>query len=454
MTFGGRRRPLHRRRTARLAVLLVLAQLALIPVFSASATAVTLCNFPGHDTWTREDGTAIQSATWFEEVQVIDVHTSPPTITTVAEDLDAPLTIRTATGNIIRAEGYVCNSWPGSASGYAFSYRFRDAGPQPNWDSRDKVEFTEQNINQAVEVGHYWQQVGPDAGYEITPLFFYQEGIKATGPTLKVTATTGTIPQTDKRGPPNGGQCGSLGPGKYSAQIAQDGNVERGVWDNDKRSLIERLSYNSLRNRIHIDLVTGRSTPSKFKVGDRVTIEDAQPESYNGTWRIQEIGKSKWIETSGPDRLSMDRGGGGTVTRYYSSGEELSQGMSLAGYVEICVGTTGVYYATEKLEPTPKNPPMKTVRWQSESLVPGILAANTRTKMRWYQKMPCKEKGDLRMWPRVVQTPGVTPDQNVLAEGAPFVFHVALNPKGTDCDSGGGGGRGLPGPLGHRSPEP
>lgn len=453
---GGHRRRLHRRRNSRFALVLVLAQFALIPASSSPAPAATLCDFPGHNAWTREDGTPIQSATWFEEVAIIDVHRNPPTVTVVAEDLDAPMSVRTATGNIIRAEGYVCSSFPGSSSSHAFSYRFRDTGPQPNWDSRDKVEFTAENINEAVEVGTYWQQVGPDAGYEITPQFFYEEQVRATGPTLKVASTAGTIPQADVRGRP-GGQCGSLRPGEYSAQIATGGDVDRGVWDNDKRSIIRVLSYNTVRNRIHIELMTGRSTPSKFWVGDPVTIEGANPEAYNGTWRVQEVGRSKWIETAGPDRLSLDKGYGGTVTRYYRSGEDLSQGMNLAGYVEICVGTSGIYYATEKLEPTPKNPPMKTVRWQSESLVPGILQPNYPTRMRWYQKMPCKEKGDLKMWPRVVQTPGMLPDENVLAEGPPFVFHVVDKPKGKDCNQdggGGGGGGGLPGPLGRRSPEP
>ncbi|HJP66784.1 MAG TPA: hypothetical protein VKA30_10835 [Actinomycetota bacterium] len=417
-----RGRPRHARRISPAALAIVaVTQLLLGVAFQSTSQALTLCNFPGHAAWSLEDGTPIQTAVWFDEVEIIDVHSNPPTITPATGSV-----IATAAGNIIRTELYACSSVIQSADSMSGIYRFRDrAYTQPNWNARDKVAFDAQHLNIGVSVGVYFQQVGVNSNYLITPILAHYDSTKSVGPSIAVTDTPGTVPAADIRGPANGGSCGTLAPGKYEAQIAQDGNVDEGVWDNLKGGGIKNLTYMAATHRIRVELMQPKQKQTaSFKVGDPVKISGAGQAAYNGDWRVTDVQDPLHFTTTGPNVLLLDRSHGGTAIRYYSSGDAIPRGTQLSGYVEICVGTPGLYYATEKFEPTPSVPAMKTVRWESESKVPGPLAANTIFQERWYQTMPCDETGDLKMWPRVVMTPGLGPDQNVLAEGPAFVFHI------------------------------
>jgi hypothetical protein len=388
---------------------------------ATQAGADILCDFPGHSEWTQGDGTPVQSAAWLEDVVVIDTHTDPPTEMPVSET-----SFTTSAGNIVRAELYVCNSVTGSSDNYAAVYQFRPDPTQPNWNSRDKVGFNSTHVNVPVEIGTYFQQIGVASQNKITPLLEHFEATIATGPALNVTASDGVVPSADGRGPPNGGACGSLQPGQYQAQIAQWGKPGRGVWDNLKGGAIDSLSNSKPNQTITVTLQSSvNKTRIPFEVGDPVTIEGASPAKYNGTWQVTAVTDESHFVTTGPN-TRLRAGSGGKASRYYASGDDVPMGILLAGYAEICAGTKGVYFATEKLEPGPS---MTTVRWESESRIPGGVGANRYARAKWYQTMPCVETGDLKMWPRVVQTPGALPDDNLLAEGPAFVFHVVDTPE-------------------------
>jgi hypothetical protein len=399
-------------------------QFAAIVAVAGPAPADTLCNFPGHNSWNLDGRTPVESAAWFDHVAVINPRTSPPTVTNTTNQ-----TIYSAVGNIIRVELFACNSLPGPSYTYAGTYRFRDEGPQPNWSTRDDVGFDKSNVNTPVLVGRYFQQVGSSSRYEITPLLYNNETQVAQGPSLTVRSVVGVVASGgDVRGPRTTAECGNLAPGQYSVKIAEDGDTDDGVWDNLKGGPIGNLTFVPLRHRIMVKLVHPENKdPIRFQVGDPVTIEGAVPNAYNGDWKVTEVKDALNFTTTGPDRLNLELGSAGTANRYYQSGDALPRGIGLAGYVEICVGTPGTYYATSKLESTVATPPMKTVRWESESHIPGTLPANTVVRVKFYQTMPCVETGDLKMWPRIVMNPGNFPDSNIVAEGTAFTFHVVDN---------------------------
>jgi hypothetical protein len=400
-----------------IAVMFLASPVALPLVPAAAATA---CNFPGHSSWTLGNGTPVESAAWLSDLEVIDIHTDPPTITPATE----PIT--TAAGNIVRADLFVCNSVPGDASGYVGIFQFRDDGPQPDWNSRDKVGFDASSVNTPVRVGRFFQQVGLGSQYRIKPLFEHFETTEATGPVLNVYDNEGSIGAGDVRGPANGGTCGTLAPGQLQAQIAEDGSAAQGVWDNLKGGTIKTLTFDASKHRIKVHLQNPpNKTPLAFRVGDPVTIEDASPAAYNGTWKVKKVRDELTFTTTGPTVSSLDSGGGGTALRYYGSRATVPTGTQLAGWVEICAGTAGAYLATVKFEPVVGTGIVKTVRWASETNLPAPLVANTIGRTKWYQTMPCGETGDLAMWPRVVATIGALPDDGVLAEGPAFIFHVA-----------------------------
>ncbi len=422
MTTSGKRRG-PRFIFLRYAVAVLLAQSALVLAMPEQAPADTLCSYPGHTSWTL-NGSQVQSAIWLANVTVIDTQSSPPTQTLIYPTLSTAGAISTASGNVIRAQMYGCNSIVGPSGSYAGIYQFRGLGSQPNWNSHDKVGFDSNHLNKPVLVGQYFQQIGLNADYTITPILQHYEVPEAQGPALTVTSTAGDIATADTRGPANG-TCGHLSPGQYAAQISDGSNLDHGVWDNLKGGIITGLNFDTLRNHINVTIQapTARK-PIKMNVGDPVTVQGATPSAYNGVWSVTDVTDPLHFTTTGPTGLRLNDGHGGTALRYYSSGEKMPMGISLAGWVSVCAGSPGVYFGTEKLEPPATNPPMLTVRWESESRIPGTMPQNTWVSVKWYQTMPCKEAGELYMYPRLVATPGPFPDSNILVEGPPFEFNV------------------------------
>ncbi len=393
----------------------------------ASAAVLPCSQFPGFSTWT-QNGSPRSSAAWLDNVQVWDVHGPTPLRKKRVGTVSANKTITGSPGDILRAELFVCNSVSGATENYAGVFQFRDTGQQPNWNSRDKVPFDAGSTNTNVKVGRFFQQIplaplGTTKQFTVTPILNHSEDTVAQGPMLNVNySSVGTIPSNDARGPNNGGTCGSLAPNTYQAQIAGGGNPAHGVWDNLKGGINSSLKVTS-PDHITVSLANPNNhTPLAFDVGDPVTIEGASPPDYDGGWTVTSAPDALDYVATRPNVGSLPDGGGGTSTRYYGSGEPMPRGISLAGLVEVCSGSAGAYFATEKLEPSVSG--MRTVRWESESKVPGGLTANVAVDVKWYQTMPCAESGDLNMWPRLVQTLGDVPDQNILAEGLAFAFHV------------------------------
>jgi len=411
-------------------LVLVMAQAAFGLMLPGAAIAGTLhpCDqFSGFHPWFDSSNNVHYSAIWFQSVDLINVQTS--TVTNLYAPLMTDSGTSTAAGNILRFDMFACNDSAGQVDNYAGVFRFRDAGPQPSWNSRDKIDFTTTNADTAVEVGRYFQQVGESASYTITPILNHTEDDVVTGPALTVTGTGTLIGVQDRRGPPNAGGCGSLGSGQYEAQIAQNGNVNHGVWDNLKGGVIKALKFVAATHHIKVTLtMPNNQTTIPMQKKDPVAIENANPPGYDGNWVVTAVKDALHFTTTGPNVLTLPAGSTGTATRYYKSGDALPGGIELAGYVEVCAGTGGPWYGTEKLEPITQG--IRTVRWESQSHVPdSLVAPNQPADVKWYQTMPCSEPSspggfDLGMWPRFVAMHGATPDDNILAEGDSFVFHV------------------------------
>ncbi|HJP64964.1 MAG TPA: hypothetical protein VKA30_01515 [Actinomycetota bacterium] len=426
-------------RIAKVLPLWIVPVLATLPFVASNspASAAAPCHFPGYSTWVNR-AAPVHSAVWLEDVYEVNTHVTPPRQRLLFETLRSNATITSRAGNVIRADLYACNSEEGDRSSYSAVFMFRDTGDQPQWNSQDAVGFsastTPRTVGTAVEIGRFFQQVGYTPGdneYTITPVLNHHEDEVAIGPALRVRYTSGRDPVTDVRGPANDGDCRSLKRGEVQAQIAQGGNTKRGVYETFKHSRIQSLSYEPSTASITVHLDPADHSPSHpFAVGEPATIEHATPPGYNGRWRVGHVVDPNTYILAGPVHQNLPPGGGGLMTRYFQSGAEIPQGTKLAGWTEVCVGTAGEYFAAAKLEPTPG---MRTLRWESESKIQGGVPANTRIRVKWYQTMPCNETGFLRMVPRILRRPGDFPDQRILAQGAPFLFHVVASTSQNPC---------------------
>ncbi len=377
---------------------------------------------------------------WLHDVEKIDNNGSATSI--IGGDVSTAQSFSLTPGYIIRADLYVC--WDGTdvdenpVNTFGVIFNFHDtADPkgtpraQPDWNSHDQAELT---ANVRTLVGRFFQVMPPEPSgkhLELLPKIKANDADGGNaGPLLSVTNDNNNPIGTYSGSSASDATCIS------SPLLIKDAIIDD-VEDNQIHKNVDTLHYNSSSHKIVVTLPTDSRLRQPL-VGEPITIEGADPSSFDGTWSVSDVtsATSYKLSTGGISPTPSDSSDG-TVMRFYTSGDFIPEGTILTGYVEICAPDSGTntYIGSAKFVPST---PADMVAWDNEGIAVSLAQYGTAT-YTWYQTLPCEAPSltgkHLDIVPRLLTSSGygTNPESNNRAQGPAFTVNLTTTNARNDC---------------------